>query len=208
MIPVIAAHYVPGWAVLLIIAGEIAGIRYLIPKLIKYGIGRIVDSMITVRSQVLRGAGVHVHRVELTSVPDGDGERRLIEHGQSIESSTGEATLVGAIPADERYVLVDFTLTPRHGAGDGRKSYYDPLDLLLVPFDSASSGSIANADDDAISAHVQRVVQLLKTGVEVEVRELSGKARLRATFALPPTLSGRVKFRYHSEAFGDFLLPT
>ena len=35
----------------------------------------------------------------------------------------------------------------------------------------------------------------------------TGPTRLRIVFACPPTLMGRVKFRYYFETFGDLVLP-
>jgi hypothetical protein len=47
-----------------------------------------------------------------------------------------------------------------------------------------------------------------EAGAEHEVEDkLTGPARLRAVFACPDALRGRVKFRYYFEAFGDLTLP-
>ena len=117
--------------------------------------------------------------------------------------------MMGAMPADERFVLVEFTITPRIALGEGRMSYYDPSELMLVPFETKVSKKRAKnpAEDDSEAAHARSVRQMDKNDVEREVDKITGPARLQVVFALPPTLSGRVKFRYYFESFGDFLLP-
>lgn len=206
MIPVVASNYMPFWGVLLVIAGEIAGIRYLVPFLIKHGVMRFARSMINAKSQVLRGARVHIHRVEAVTLPR--EAQPMLEHEQSIATSQGEATLVGAIPADNRGVVVEFTLTPRVVTHQQSMQFYDPSELLLLPFDQEVSHRLTEADDDSDSASMHEVRQLDESGNEHEIDKITGPARLVATFVLPPTLKGRVKFRYYFETFGDFLLPT
>lgn len=201
-IPIVAAQYLPGWAVLLVIAVEVVSLRFLIPRLITYGIGRFAKPMIRTKSQVLCGARVHVHRVELTSAPDNAEAQPLFGEPQTIESSSGEATLVGAAPPDERWVLVEFTLTPRIADQRNPMQCYDPSELLVVPFVTPDGRR-----SEEIAARMHEVVRVLEDGSEVEAASLAGPARLRAIFSLPPTLSGRVQFRYYFEDFGDFLLP-
>lgn len=211
-IPIVAANYLPGWAVFLIILSELAALRFGIPFLIKFGVKRFAVSMIQTKSRVLRGAGVHIHRVERTSAP---ANAKQIAHEQSIESDAGEATLMGAIPADDRYVLVEFTLTPRAGEskspasnrGAMQMQFYDPSELVLVPFEKSVDASMKESADDSDSAALQSITQIDPNGVEHDdVDKLAGPARLRAVFSIPPTMSGRVKFQYYFETFGDFLL--
>lgn len=105
--------------------------------------------------------------------------------------------------ANRRYVLVDFTLTPRPGAS--RMQFYDPSEILLVPHDARVD---FDADPTEGGADVAQLHQLDDAGAPHEVDDkLTGPARLRAVFACPPDLRGRVKFRYYFEAFGDLTLP-
>jgi hypothetical protein len=205
MIPVVASNHLPWWGVLLVIAAEIAGIRYLIPLMIKRGIMRFATSMILAKSQVLRGARVHIHRVEAVAMPE--AAQRLIEHEQSVATSEGDATLIGAVPVEERCVLVEFTLTPRMDQRQQAMQFYEPAELLLVPHDAHIPQTPTDDNVDTESASVHDVRQLDDSGTEHEIDKITGPARMVVTFLLPPTLNGRVKFRYYFETFGDFLLP-
>lgn len=205
MIPVVVSNYVPGWGVFLVILGELAALRYGIPFLIKYGVSRFASSLIRKKSSVLRDAGVHVHRVERTTAPE---NAKRIEHHQEVESDSGEATLIGATPADEFYVLVEFTLTPRQA--QSKTAFYDPSELRLVPLDKVVqfSAGASQQPDDSDAATLVSISPLTETGDErIGMSEISGRARFKAVFAIPPTMTGRVKFQYYFETFGDFLLP-
>ncbi|HEY8746611.1 MAG TPA: hypothetical protein VIM11_01465 [Tepidisphaeraceae bacterium] len=106
---------------------------------------------------------------------------------------------------DLRFVMVDFTITPVAGAS--KMQHYDPSELMLVPINS----KIKMDEDptaDGSGGSVETVKLIEESGAEVdEFDKVTGKQRLRVVFGCPPGLTGRVKFRYYFEAFGELGLP-
>jgi hypothetical protein len=222
-IPVIAARYLPGWGVLLVVVAEAAALVVGIPKLIGFGVKRFAIGLFMTKSKVLRGAAVHVHDVRPTSKPASDSNTVPAPalSGNAAEPSGApaadqdeeetatvspvEQSAVAAPASADRYVLVDFTLTPAPSASKMR--FYEPSELLLVPIDA----KIAITEDptsDGQSASVADIKIVDDAGNEQDGNDKYDQPlRFRATFACPPALRGRVKFRYYFESFGDLLLP-
>lgn len=199
-IPVIASRYVPGWAVFLIVVGEVVAMRYLVPFAIGLGLKRFAMGVIQQKSQVLRNAAVHVYSVERTTVP-AELNERLIE--ESSELQPGEQELIDVPGPAGRYVLVDFTITPQSNHSPMKS--WEPVELMLIP---SLQNVAVSEDDDKLSATVAQVEIVQENGEVIrEFDKVEGKTRLRAIFNCPPLLSGRVKFRYYFETFGDLLLP-
>jgi hypothetical protein len=221
-IPAIAARYLPWWGVIMVILGEIFVFANLVPKLLKYGVKRIAMRLFLSKSRVLKSAKVQVHEVRLTIAPV---RRRQIEPDDANQSRTevtaADGTVVTtpvpsadastAAAADEpespnnRYVLIDFTLTPV--SGTSKMQFYDPSELLLVPYNA----KITLAEDptaDGLSASAHDLTLVDESGAEIkDFDKLTGPSHLRITFQCPDSLNGRVKFRYYFEAFGDLALP-
>ncbi len=119
------------------------------------------------------------------------------------EGSEEEGT--DATSATDRFVQVDFSLTPVAGAS--RMQLYDPSELLLVPADAKISLT-EDPTSDGVSGTVYDLTLVEESGAEnKDVDKLSGPSHLRIIFRCPETLKGRVKFRYYFEAFGDLTLP-
>lgn len=216
-VPAVAAQFLPWWAVVLVFVGEVALLVLSIPKLIKFGFTRFAMGLFTTKSRVLHGAGVHVHRVEAVEKPGEDDEpiSPLIEQAaespveahddDNDEEATDDAEDESADRADYRYVLVEFTLTPR--PGQSKMTHYEPSEIMLIPFDQKVAMD-QNRLADGIGAAVESIAVIDESGNETpEFDKLTGKSRLRAVFACPPLLTGRVKFQYYFETFGDLLLP-
>jgi hypothetical protein len=232
-IPVIAARFLPGWGVLLVVLAEAAALLYGTPKLIGFAAKRLAIGLFMTKSKVLRGAAVHVHDVRPTRKPiskatpalatdevteptgasppaqDDAAEAEPPANAQTAErpavaTVTVTATATAATAA-ERYVLVDFALTPSPGSSKMR--FYEPSELLLVPID-AKIRMNEDPTSDGQSASVSDIKVVDGAGNEQDgFDKYDQPLRFRATFACPPTLRGRVKFRYYFESFGDLLLP-
>ena len=206
-IPVLAAQYLPWWETLLVVVGEVTLLILAGPKLFTYGVKRFAIGVFMTKSKVLRGATAVVHRVEPATAPEPadniatgeteDQEERDDEDDQDEERG-----------GPRRYVLVEFTVTPQ--PGQSRMQFYDPSEMMLVPYDLKLSADpdADPTDDDARAASVDRLTLVNPDGTEVtEFDKITGPARLRIVFACPPTLTGRVKFRYYFETFGDLTRP-
>ena len=211
-IPLLAGQYLPWWGTLLVVVGEIALLVLAGPKLFTYAVKRFAIGLFMTKSKVLRGATVVVHRVEPAearqpSVENADAPADVAETSdaeQDEDDEPGEDDESRDGP--RRYVLVDFTVTPQ--PGQSRMQFYDPSELMLVPFDLKVSPDPDSEPDDANSASVDRLTLVNPDGTEVtDFDKLTGPAHLRIVFACPPPLSGRVKFRYYFETFGDLTLP-
>jgi hypothetical protein len=75
---------------------------------------------------------------------------------------------------------------------------------MLVPLDLGNE--VKEADEQ--SATIERMRMVDGQGGETEdFDKIMGPGRFKAVFACPLGLTGRVKFRYYFEAFGDLLLP-
>ncbi|CAA9431601.1 MAG: hypothetical protein AVDCRST_MAG64-3532 [uncultured Phycisphaerae bacterium] len=228
-IPAISARFMPWWGTVLVILGEAVLVAFVAPKLAGWAFKRVALGLFMTKSRVLRGATVQVHRVELTAAPqrepasapapvtgpeptrdvpadDEDGAPAgIVEDGAAEDAAADDDESSGGVP--RHHVLVDFTITPRLGAS--RMQFYDPSELLLVPFDAPID--MNEREDPTTSdraAGVERVWLVDEQGNETkDFDKITGAARLRAVFACPPGLGGRVKFRYYFEGFGDLVLP-
>lgn len=214
-IPVIAAKvlHLPLWGTMLIIVAEAALLLIGGPKLAGWAVKRFMLNLFMTKSRALRDAGVHVHRVEPAPRPAtateatseivdaSEGESKGDEEGSEddAENDDSESSL-----ADHRFVLVEFTVTPKPGSS--KMSHWEPGEIMLVPFNAKVDPDHDTDDKQSANAHTINTVD--DAGNENnDFDKVVGPARLRAIFAIPPTLSGRVKFRYYFEQFGDFLLP-
>jgi len=215
--PVVASRYLHWWETLLFIAAEGALLLWGLPKLIAFGLKRFALEMFATKSRVLRGAMCEVHRVELTAPPvirralpdasddagdeeDEDQPAEPDEQIQDVEDEPAHTPVAG-----ERFVLIDFTITPK--PGQSRMSHYEPSELLLIPFDRR----ISLEEDPTSSRESGRLMEIRlvdENGQETEdFDKLPGRARFRAIFACPSTFTGRAKFQYYFESFGDVMLP-
>ena len=213
-IPAIASQYLTTWGTILVIVAEAAALLIGGPKLLSWGLKRAMLGLFMTKSRVLRNAGIHVHRVEATE-RSADPPRAEAAATESSEASSeseieddeqkdedeDDDTLA---PADHRFVLVDFTITPK--PAQSKMSHWEPGELMLVPFDSKVDPE--HDTDSKVSANADRIRLVEESGQETEdFDKIVGPAHLRAVFAIPPALSGRVKFRYYFEQFGDIVLP-
>ena len=225
-IPAIAAHYLPWWGVILVLIAEVFVLLRAGPALIKYGAKRVFLRLFLTKSRVLKGAKVEVHDVRLTDRPvrrrqldaqaQASGERReeiTAADGTIVTTPVGPETGENAEDDGEsdeetkknRYVLVDFALTPKPGGGV--MQFYDPGELLLVPFNARISLT-EDPTADGVSASAHDLTLINESGAETkDFDKLTGSSHLRVTFQCPQSLRGRVKFRYYFEAFGDLTLP-
>ena len=225
-IPAIAAHYLPWWGVILVLIAQVFVLLRAGPALIKYGAKRVFLRLFLGKSRVLKGAKVEVHEVRLTPRPV--RRRQLDSQAQAtderreeiraadgtivttpVESETPSDANAGGESDEEtknhRYVLVDFTLTPPPAAG--QMQFYDPSELLLIPFNSRISLT-EDPTADGVSASAHDLTLIDPSGGETkDFDKLTGPSHLRVTFECPESLRGRVKFRYYFESFGDFTLP-
>jgi hypothetical protein len=216
-IPAVSARYMPWWGTVLVVLGEGLLLLFLGPKLAGFAIRRFALGVFMTKSKVLRDATVSVHRVEPTERParraadddDDDGNE-----GEDDEDDT-EPDEEESEPDDEdddaddkpvHYVLVDFTLTPKPGLSV--MQFYDPSELMLAPFDHKVTFEEDPTDDDAGLASVERLWLVNESGAETEdFDKITGPAHLRVVFECPQTLTGRAKFRYYFETFGEMTLP-
>jgi hypothetical protein len=221
-IPAVAAHYLPWWGVLLAIMAEMFALVNVLPKFLKYIVKRFALRLFLSKSRVLKGAKVKVHDVSLVARPV---RRREIAPDPTAAPARTEVTAAdGTIittpvppeggpdadtddensPKNNRYVLVDFTLTP--AARSSRMQFYDPSELLLVPHNAKIT--LTEDPTEGISAPVHDLTLIDEAGAEIkDFDKLTGPSHLRAVFECPEPLHGRVKFRYYFEAFGDLTLP-
>lgn len=216
-IPALAGQYLPWWGTLLVIFGELALLFVGLPRLLKAGLRHYGVKLFQNKSRVLHGAMVQIHGVKAVDRPD---PRPSVADDEEDVEADADAEGADARDDDEpddsadddggadepvRYVQVDFTLTPVR-TGSAMK-LWDPTDLVLVPFDAMID--VENIDTDCPEAAMASAMMVdPDTGQEHEdFAKIEGAARLRAVFACPMTLRGRVKLRYYFEQFGDLLLP-
>jgi hypothetical protein len=211
-IPTIVSQFSPWWVVMLVVFAELLLLIYGLPFLIKHGLKRFAIGLFTTKSRALRGAAVQIHEIRNTLKPvereNEDGREEIVAADGTIVTSPqsdpddDDEDEEDDEVDDSRYVLVDFTLTPIPGSS--RMQHYDPFDLMLVPFDTKTGNVDPDDDNDENSASVHMIKRVDDSGIEQEIEDkLIGPARLRITFAVPPTLTGRVKFRHYFESFGD-----
>ena len=212
-IPAVSARYMPWWGTVLVVLGEAVLLLALGPKLAGFAIRRFALGLFMTKSKVLRDATVNVHRVEPTERParrahdagegaDGDADDEQEEHEPEAEDEDDD-------DADNKpvhYVLVDFTLTPKPGLSV--MQFYDPSELMLAPSDHKVTFEEDPTDDDAGLASVERLCLVDESGAETEdFDKITGPAHLRVVFECPQSLTGRAKFRYYFETFGELMLP-
>jgi hypothetical protein len=206
-IPVVAAKFLPWWGTLLVILGEAFVLVLGGPKLVKYGFKRFALGLFQTKSRVLKDAGVHVHRVEATTKPvrEAASAAALPDADDADDDEEAESP-APAEPDNNRYVLVEFTLTPQ--PNQSKMAYYDPSELMLIPFDAKVKMDEDPTSSGGAEANVDTLHLIDDAGGETtDFDKLTGRSHLRAVFACPPTLRGRVKFQYYFETFGDLLLP-
>jgi hypothetical protein len=196
-LPVLASRFLPWWGICLVILAEGIGLVVIGPKLVAFGIKRFAIGLFKTKSQVLKGAAVHVHSVEMTDKPVDETDALPDQSDDEDEESADSE------PADDvRYFLIDFTLTPMPGSS--KMSHWEPDELMLVPFDLPSDAK----EDDHLSASIVRMKMVDEAGNETEdFDKIVGPGRFKSVFACPSTLKGRVKFRYYFESLGDVMLP-
>jgi hypothetical protein len=194
-LPVLASRFLPWWGTCLVIIGEGIGLVVVAPKLVAFGIKRFAVGLFKTKSQVLKGAAVHIHNVELTEKP--------VDETGALPDQTDDEEPGDSEPADDvRYVLIDFTLTPMPGGS--KMTHWEPDELMLVPFDLPNDAK----EDDHLSASIVRMKMIDEIGNESEdFDKIVGPGRFKAVFACPNALRGRVKLRYYFEGFGDVVLP-
>jgi hypothetical protein len=189
-LPVLASRFLPWWGTCLAIVGEGVLLVVVGPKLVALAIKRFAVGLFKTKSEVLKGAAVHVHSVDSSTKP--------VEPDESAPDTEDP----GEPPDDSRYVLIDFTLTPL--SGTSKMNHWEPGELMLVPFDLPNDAK----EVDHLSASIVELKMIDEVGNETEdFDKIVGPGRFKATFACPRQLTGRVKFRYYFEGFGDVMLP-
>lgn len=210
--PAIAARFLPWWGVLILVVVEAVALAIAGPKVVGWALKRFAMSLFMTKSQVLRGAAVELHDVRATRRP---GPAELIEptgeplSEQALAEPPDEDDAEEAEDeADRRYVQVEFTLRPKPPTG--RMQFFDPDELLLVPYDARVT---FDADDGLDGQSAESVQTFLHDAATNSWQSPDGKLpgtephRLRVIFRCPSALRGRAKFRYYFEAFGDVPLP-
>jgi hypothetical protein len=211
-LPVLAAQYLPWWGTCLVVLGEAVVLVVIAPKLIAAAIKRFAIGLFKTKSQVLHGAQVHIHGVQLTDKPEelsedeDDQQEELEDQAVGDEDDADDDDYDDEEPDEpdevHRYVLVDFTVTPMPGAS--KMTHWEPSELMLVPFNLANDAK----EDDYASAGVARIRMVDAAGNEsTDFDKITGPARLKAVFSVPAGLNGRVKLRYYFEGLGDLRLP-
>jgi hypothetical protein len=205
-VPVLASRFLPWWGTSLVILGEAVLLVVVAPKLIAWGIKRFAIGLFKTKSEVLKGAQVHVHSVALADEPadsevvDGDSDES--EESDEDESDEPENEDDESDEEISRYVQIDFTLTPMPGTS--KMKHWEPDELMLVPFDLPNDMK----EDDFLSASIVKMTMVDEAGNETrEFDKITGPGRFRAVFGAPAQLTGRVKFRYYFEGMGDLRLP-
>jgi hypothetical protein len=85
--------------------------------------------------------------------------------------------------------------------------FYEPDELLLVPFDAKTDMRTDPTADDSAGT-IRKCAVIDENGNETEdFDKITGRNRIRAIFKCPATLVGRAKLRYYFENFGDVMLP-
>ena len=192
-VPIAAGQILPWWGTLLVLLVEVVLLASMGPRLIAFVIKYYLLGLFKTKSSVLRGAQVEIHAVKHTEKP----ARQTGEDRQDTDEEEDKGPT--------RHVMVDCTIRPK--AGVSAMQFYDPAELMLVPFDAVPSMN-ENSATEELSTCVIRLRQVNDAGEESEVPEkLTGMARLRITFAVPSEFSGRAKMRYYFEEFGDLVLP-
>jgi hypothetical protein len=232
-IPAIAARYLPWWGVVIVLIAEVFFLLRAGPALLKYGFKRFFLRIFLTKSRVLKGATVQVHEVRLTTRPA--RRRQLNAQPESpdqqrTEVTAADGTIISTPVADsdpdsqpddqdvedsdddsqadsknDRFVLIDFTLTPIPGVS--RMQHYEPSELLLIPI-NAKISLTEDPTSDGLSASAHDLTLIDPAGAQTkDFDKLTGPSHLRITFRCPQPLQGRVKFRYYFESFGDLALP-
>lgn len=152
--------------------------------LVRSGMRYVVRNVFEAKSKTLLGAGVNAHAIEEVDAPAAEAGAR-------------------------RYLRLDVTITPP--AEVGPIAYWEPHELLLVPFDrDVSAGSAARPGNSGGgtkgSVHSAELVAADGTVSEAP-QELSGQQRLHLVFACPAGLGGRAKLQYYLTSIGDLRLP-
>lgn len=184
-IPIVASRLLPWWGTLLVLLVEVGLIVVLGPQLIRWGVTQVAMGVLVRKSRVLQGAGVEIHEVKAVDRPEDAAPQ-----GEPLEEHL-------------RYVQAECTITPRPGASE--MQFYEPGELLLVAYDAPVSEEEHPEEGEAGTVAEVWVVDDAG-GVQRDPGKVSGEARLRIVFACPARLSGRVKFRYYFEQFGDLVI--
>lgn len=215
-IPVIAAQFLPWWAVLLVVVGLAALLIFGLPKLIGYGFKRFFVGMFEGKSRVLRGAEVIVHEVAEVPRP-----ASLDAENPELDGMTADVDYVevdedkGEDDEPARYIMIDCTITPKPSAG--KFQHWEPSELQLCPYDKPTKMDF-DGDDDPVGAEDEgHVVEASSVGAVESIEDeeddddaygkYHGPMRLRLVFGCPESLQGRAKLRYYFEGIGDIRLP-
>ena len=203
-IPAFAARYLPWWGTVLLIVADVTLLVVAGPKLAAFAFKQFAMGLFNRKSRALRGARVHVHRIEPAEKPASLTEPESPAEQDDETDDELETPDEPEEPDDRHYVLVDFTITPQ--ATSGAMRYYDTTELMLVPYDAEVGLTEHSTLGGSASVAEQWLVD--ESGkATTDFDKLTGPARLRTVFACPPTLHGRVKFQYYFEAFGDMMIP-
>lgn len=204
----VSAAYLPWWGTLLVVIGLGATLCFVIPLLIKFGLTRFAKGLFETKSRVLRGARVDVHSIRWTEKPE------LIDEYADDDEPADDAFLdevSDEVAENLRYVLIEATIQPK--PGQSQMAYYDPSEILLVPFDKQTAMSMLEQEDEvegeeAMEGVIASVALVRDDNVfTTDFDKLTDVNRLRFVFAVPQGLTGRVKFQYYFESLGDIQLP-
>ncbi len=136
VVSVLIIKFLPWWGAILAFAGLAVVGFVLVPKLISRGISRIGMGLFETKSKVLRDAQVTIHATQWTEKPD----RSSIEDDDEYYEEEDDSSL--------RFLLVEATITPKPGQSE--MQHYEPLEMMLVPFDKpVGPESFGNDSDEA-----------------------------------------------------------
>jgi hypothetical protein len=165
--------------------------------------GEVFQGLFKVKSQVLKGANIHVHSVTRAAPPT----LPLLESDQKGEAEEDETPDVPAPPQGPlAWYCIDLTIEPV--ADPGPMQHWDVSDLRLI---AGNARVPANLDEREEEPDFELHEIEIEDGEQGRFRmaeegKYAGRQRLRFLVGLPSELR-EVKFRYYFEEFGRIVLP-
>jgi hypothetical protein len=190
----VALHHFFGWKGLIAFPFIALALLWLAKVIVARLIKRAVLGLFSMKSGVLRGAGVEVHSITAVPAPDVETEE---------DSTDTDSDDEDAAPEEPRhYFAVDMTITP---AGGGEENFWEPGELILATRKLTKLQDLEGAEDE--TGHTEQVE--VWTGAEFgpdDPGKYPGAQRIKSTFAVKPGAT-RVWLHYYSECLGPLDLP-
>ncbi len=214
-LPLVAAQWLPAWAVAMILVVEALLIFVGIPGISRLVIGHAANRMLDGRSSVLRDATMTLELIEPTEPVSVDSND---EDPSENEDETPEKS-----PRDSlNWVRLVCRIEPKPQPQDGEingdpPATWDAADLAIVRADR----DVSLLGLEAMTADKMQAGDGPVTGTEevwpeqvrvldpegIDPAQIQGPATLEMFYGCPDSLTGQVKLRYYFESVGEFLLP-